>query len=83
MSEIKGYLLTKEEEKACVALIKKMRERETQKFYVDFWGYCEIEAENPHDAQNKFWELINNNKPLPENVYDIWCIEQKTEDNER
>lgn len=54
-----------------------------QKFYVDFRGYCEIEAESGHDAEDKFWELIFNNKPLPKNIYDVWCIEQKTEDNER
>ncbi len=53
------------------------------KFYVDFQGHCEIEAESDHDAEDKFWELINNDKPLPENVYNVWCVEQKTEDNER
>jgi len=53
------------------------------KYYIDFQGYCEIEAENADDAHNKFWEFINDDKPLPENVYEVWCIEPKTEDNER
>lgn len=53
------------------------------KFTIYFQGYCEIEGENPHDAQNKFWELINDDKPLPENIYEVLCVEPKTEKNEQ
>lgn len=37
MSEIAGYLLTKKEEEACVALIKEMREKKMRK--VDFYYF--------------------------------------------
>lgn len=47
------------------------------RFYVDFSGYCEIEADSPEDAEQKFWDLINEDKPLPENIFDIDGIEEK------
>jgi hypothetical protein len=47
------------------------------KFYVDFSGYCEIEAEDAALAQDKFWELVNEDKPLPCNIYEIQGIELK------
>lgn len=36
MSEIAGYLLTKKEEEACIALIKEMREKKMNKDYYYF-----------------------------------------------
>lgn len=56
MSEIKGYLLTKEEEKACVTLIKKMREKKV--FTIDFSGYVRIAAKTHEEANNIFWEWV-------------------------
>lgn len=48
-------------------------------FYVDFSGYCEIEAETTEEAEQKFWDFINEGKPLPQDIYDIDCVEEKTE----
>ena len=56
MSEIKGYLLTKEEEKACVDLVKKLRERKT--FAIEFVGCVRVKAKNPDEASNIFWEWV-------------------------
>lgn len=56
MTEIKGYLLTAEEEKACADLIKKLREE--QVFSVDFSGYVRIKAKTREEAQNIFWEWV-------------------------
>lgn len=56
MSEIKGYLLTEEEEKACAALVKKMR-GETA-FTIDFSGYIRIKAKTREEAYNIFWEWV-------------------------
>jgi len=54
MSEIKGLLLTKEEEKACVDLIKKMRE---EKFYTfEFFGHIKIRATTREEANKIFKE---------------------------
>lgn len=50
------------------------------KFYVDFSGYCEIEATSALEAKNKFWELISNDYPLPKNIYEIDSIEEKSEE---
>lgn len=52
MAEIKGYLLTKEEEKACVDLVKKLRERKT--FAIDFSGCVRIKAKNHEEANHIF-----------------------------
>ena len=56
MSEIKGYLLTAEEEKACVTLVKKMRERKV--FVIDFSGCVRIKAKTCEEANNIFWEWV-------------------------
>lgn len=47
------------------------------KFYIDFSGYCEIEAEDREKAIEKFWDIIYNKEPLPQNVYEIENIEKK------
>lgn len=54
MSEIKGYLLTEEEEKACVALVKKLRKERV--FAVEFTGCVRIKAKSEEEASNIFWE---------------------------
>lgn len=56
MSEIKGYLLTEEEEKECVTLIKKLRKRKV--YAIDFTGCVRIIAKNPDEASEIFWEWI-------------------------
>lgn len=52
------------------------------KFTIYFQGYCEIEGENSQDAYNKFCTLINDDKPLPSNFYDVWSVDSQAEDNE-
>lgn len=46
-------------------------------YFVDFSGYCEIEAESETEAETKFWDYINEDNPLPQNIYDIEEIEEK------
>ena len=50
---------------------------ENNVFYIDFQGSCEIEAQSAEEAEEKFWELINYDKPLPHNLYEISNIEAK------
>lgn len=52
------------------------------KWYIDFNGYCEIEAENKEEAEREFWRLIIENKPLPSNFYDIDSTEPKEDEDE-
>lgn len=56
MAEIKGYLLTEEEEKACANLIKKMREKRI--YTIDFLGRVRIKAKNHEEAKNIFWNWV-------------------------
>ena len=67
MSEIKGYLLTKEEEKACITLIKKMREKKV--FAIDFSGCVRVKAKTPEEASNLFWEWVGD---LQDKSLDDW-----------
>lgn len=48
-------------------------------FYIDFNGYCEIEAETPEQAETEFWRLLQEDIALPQSIYDIDCIEEKTD----
>ena len=45
-------------------------------YYIDFEGYCVIEAENAEEAQQKFWQMIQRDEPLPCNVYEIQGVEK-------
>lgn len=45
-------------------------------YYIDFEGYCVIEAENEEDAAKKFWQTIQKDEPLPCNVYEITGVEK-------
>ncbi len=56
MTEINGYLLTEEEEKACATLIKKLRERKT--FAIDFSGCVRVKAKNHDEANEIFWNWV-------------------------
>ena len=51
MAEINGYLLTEEEEKECVKLIEKLREKI---FTVDFTGCVHIKANTSEQAGKIF-----------------------------
>lgn len=52
-----------------------------KKFIVAFNGSCEIYANTQEEAEDKFWDLIDNNQPLPGNLYDLdYCM---TEEQER
>lgn len=53
MAELNGYLLTKEEEKACTELIKKMRHSED--FCFNFSASIKIKAKTPKEAEDIFW----------------------------
>lgn len=54
MAEIKGYFLSEEEAKACVDLVKKLRERKT--FAINFSGCIRIKAKTLEEANSIFWE---------------------------
>lgn len=56
MAEIKGYLLTAEEERACVDLIKRLRERKT--FAIDFSGCVRVKGKNKDEANEIFWNWV-------------------------
>ena len=60
MSEIKGYLLTKEEEEACVTLIKKLREKRV--FAIDFLGCVRIKARTREEAKDIFWNWVGDSQ---------------------
>lgn len=48
-----------------------------KKFYVDFDGYCIIEAETAEEAEQKFWH----NLPTigTDDVWNLYDIEEKTD----
>lgn len=49
-----------------------------QKFYIEFNGFCTIEAESQREAENKFWDNINTIafKDIHDDVYGIKVIEE-------
>ena len=57
MAELNGYLLTKEEEQACLDFLQKMRTRTT--FYTDFTGEIKIRAHSEEEANLTFWEWVS------------------------
>ena len=56
MAEINGYLLTEEEEKACVAFVKEQREKKV--FAIDFTGYVKVKAKTRDEANYIFWQWV-------------------------
>ena len=56
MAEIKGYLLTAEEEKACLDLVRELRKRKT--YAIDFSGYVKVKAKTPQEANDIFWQWV-------------------------
>ena len=57
MAELNGYLLTKEEEKACAELVKKMRSKKD--FVFDFSAKVTIRAKTYEEAEDIFWNWQN------------------------
>lgn len=57
MAEIKGYLLTKEEEKACLDLVKELRKRQT--YVINFSGDFRVKAKTPQEANDLFWQWVD------------------------
>lgn len=50
------------------------------KFWVDFSGYCVIDANSREEAEDKFCKgLQPPSKEAYDDVYDIVCVEEKTE----
>lgn len=56
MAEIKGYILTEEEQKACINLVKKMRKEKD--FILNFTGTVKIKAKNLNEANEIFWNWV-------------------------
>lgn len=67
MAELNGYLLTREEEKACVDLIEKLRERKT--FAIDFQGYIYVKARTHEEAADIFDSWVES---VQEKSYTDW-----------
>lgn len=57
MAEIKDYILTEEEQKACIDLIKSMREKE-KVFTFNFTGSVKIKAKNLEGADDFFRDWV-------------------------
>ena len=47
-------------------------------FTIDFVGSCVIAAEDETAALRTFWELINDQRPLPMNLYEVQNVEEET-----
>ena len=48
-------------------------------YYVDFSGYCKVEADSADEAEAKFWEYVDNNAPLPHYFYTLEGVEETTD----
>ena len=46
-------------------------------FTIDFTGSCVIAAEDEAAALRTFWELINNQQPLPMNLYEVQNVDEE------
>lgn len=43
------------------------------KYYIDFQGYCTIEANSADEAERKFWEGLRS--PTEDSFDDVWNID--------
>lgn len=51
------------------------------KYWIDFSGYCEVEANSKEEAENKFWNGLHKPSNACKNyVYDIDLIEKRKEE---
>lgn len=67
MTEIKGLLLSAEEEKACLDLVKELRKRKT--YSIDFSGYVQVKAKTPQEANDLFWQWVES---MQDKTSDDW-----------
>lgn len=56
MTEIKGLLLSKEEEQACLDFVKELRKRKT--YTIDYSGHVQVKAKTLQEANGIFWDWI-------------------------
>lgn len=52
-----------------------------KKFYVDFSGWTEIEAESAEEAKDIFWEDIYKKVSIPMYDVEIDCLEEEEEED--
>lgn len=45
------------------------------KYYVDFQGFCEIDAESVAEVREKFFDIVSNDENLPGSIFEIDTIE--------
>lgn len=50
------------------------------KYYIDFGGWCEVEADSANEAETEFWRRTQEHLPLDNVTYEIEGVEQKDED---
>lgn len=48
-------------------------------YYVDFSGWCKVEADSANEAEAKFQEHIYGNTPLLHNNYTLEGVEETTD----
>ena len=48
-------------------------------YYVDFSGWCKVEADSESEAKAKFWECIYYDELLLHNVYNLEEVEETTD----
>lgn len=46
---------------------------ENKEYYIDFSGYCTIEASSAEEAEKKFWQGLQ--KPCKDAYDDVWDID--------
>lgn len=47
------------------------------KYYVDYSGYCIIEANTMEEAEQEFWNQFDNLPKLPDEIVEIEGIERQ------
>ena len=67
MTEIKGLLLSTEEEKACLDLVKELRKRKT--YVINFLGDVPIKATTLQEANDLFWQWVES---MQDKTSDDW-----------
>lgn len=56
----------------------KRKEENKMKWFIDFSGYCEIEADSIEEASNKFWAGL---QPPSEEAFNNFCKIDGIEEN--
>ena len=42
------------------------------KYYIDFSGYCEVEANSPEEAEEKFWNTLVKMMSMTSKALNLW-----------